>query len=121
VVDDELDGDGAAHGVFRGGGDGFVEGVGVQAVAVVEQGVERLQGGADVVELDLLGVEAAPAGLDVVLEFLGAFAGGVAVFMARAQMRRATRPITAYSGSMPLLKKKLRLGAKSSMRMPRER
>ena len=49
-------------------------------VAVVEEGVERLQGGADVVELDLLGVEAAAAGLDVVLEFLGAFAGAVAVF-----------------------------------------
>ena len=42
-------------------------------------------------------------------------------FMATAQMRRATRPITVYSGSMPLLKKKLRLGAKSSMCMPRAR
>ena len=42
-------------------------------------------------------------------------------FMAQAQMRRATRPITEYSGSMPLLKKKLRLGAKSSMRRPRLR
>ena len=40
---------------------------------------------------------------------------------ATAQMRRATRPITVYSGSMPLLKKKLRLGAKSSMCMPRAR
>lgn len=29
-----------------------------------------------------------------------------------APRRRATRPITTYSGSMPLLKKKLRLGAK---------
>ncbi len=36
-------------------------------------------------------------------------------------MRRATRPITVYSGSMPLQKKKLRLGAKSSMCMPRAR
>ena len=33
-------------------------------------------------------------------------------------MRRATRPITAYSGSMPLLKKNDRFGAKSSMCMP---
>ena len=41
--------------------------------------------------------------------------------IATAQMRRATRPITEYSGSMPLLKKKERLGAKSSMSMPRAR
>ena len=41
--------------------------------------------------------------------------------IATAQMRRATRPITVYSGSMPLLKKKLRFGAKSSMCMPRAR
>ena len=38
-----------------------------------------------------------------------------------AQMRRATRPITLYSGSIPLLKKNERLGAKSSMCMPRLR
>ena len=36
-------------------------------------------------------------------------------------MRRATRPITAYSGSMPLEKKNDRFGAKSSMCMPRAR
>ncbi|TLD45065.1 MAG: hypothetical protein FAZ92_02659 [Accumulibacter sp.] len=42
-------------------------------------------------------------------------------FIATAQMRRATRPITEYSGSMPLLKKNDRLGAKSSMCMPRAR
>ena len=41
--------------------------------------------------------------------------------MALAQMRRATRPITEYSGSMPLLKKNERLGAKSSIFMPRDR
>ncbi len=41
--------------------------------------------------------------------------------MARAQMRRATRPMTAYSGSMPLEKKNDRLGAKASMSMPRAR
>jgi hypothetical protein len=38
--------------------------------------------------------------------------------MAFAQMRRATRPITLYSGSMPLLKKKDKLPAKSSMERP---
>src|SRR3546814_4130884 len=66
LVDDHLDGDGAAHAFFGGRGDGFVVGVGVQAVAVVEQGVQGLQGGADVVELDLLRVQGAAAGLDVV-------------------------------------------------------
>jgi hypothetical protein len=30
--------------------------------------------------------------------------------MATAQMRRATRPITVYSGSMPLLKKNDQVG-----------
>ena len=38
---------------------------------------------------------------------------------AMAQMRRATRPITLYSASIPLLKKKLKFGAKSSIVMPR--
>ena len=41
--------------------------------------------------------------------------------MALAQIRRATRPITAYSGSMPLEKKKLRLGPNLSMSIPRLR
>ena len=41
--------------------------------------------------------------------------------MATAQIRRATRPITVYSGSMPLEKKNDRLGAKSSIAMPRAR
>src|ERR1700721_4838306 len=40
-------------------------------------------------------------------------------FMATAQMRRATRPITEYSGSMPFEKKNDKFGAKSSMCMPR--
>ena len=39
--------------------------------------------------------------------------------MATAQMRRATRPITEYSASMPFEKKNERLGAKASMAMPR--
>ncbi len=42
-------------------------------------------------------------------------------FIALAQMRLATRPITLYSGSIPLLKKKERLGAKSSIFIPRLR
>ncbi|MNY17210.1 hypothetical protein D3C86_1505130 [compost metagenome] len=38
-----------------------------------------------------------------------------------AQMRRATRPSTLYSGSMPFEKKNDRFGAKSSICMPRAR
>ncbi len=38
--------------------------------------------------------------------------------MATAQIRRATRPSTLYSGSMPLEKKNDRFGAKSSILMP---
>jgi hypothetical protein len=41
--------------------------------------------------------------------------------IAMAQIRRATRPSTVYSASMPLLKKKDRFGAKSSTFMPRAR
>jgi hypothetical protein len=41
--------------------------------------------------------------------------------MATAQMRRATRPMTEYSASRPLEKKNDRLGAKSSMSIPRAR
>lgn len=79
LVDDHLDGHGAAHAVFGGRGDGLVEGVGVQAVAVVEQRVQGLQRGADVVELDLLRVQAAAAGLDVVLHHLAAFVAAIAL------------------------------------------
>ena len=42
-------------------------------------------------------------------------------FMATAQILRATRPMTVYSGSSPLEKKKDRFGAKASMSMPRLR
>ena len=35
--------------------------------------------------------------------------------MATAQMRRATRPMTVYSGSMPFEKKNEKFGAKSSI------
>ncbi len=121
LVDDHLDRHRAAHGLLRRRRDRLVVGVGVQAVAVVEQRIKRLKCRADVVELYFLGVQAAARGLDVVLEHLAARPGAVEPRIARAQMRRATRPITAYSGSMPLEKKKLRLGAKSSINMPRLR
>jgi hypothetical protein len=79
AVDDQLDRHRAAHAVFRGRGDGLVEGVGVQAVAVVVDRDQRLQRGADVVELDLLRVQAAAAGLHVVLQLLAALVGAVLV------------------------------------------
>jgi len=41
--------------------------------------------------------------------------------IATAQIRRATRPITVYSGSIPFEKKKERLGANESIGMPRAR
>jgi hypothetical protein len=80
AVDDELNRHRTAHAVFGGRGDGFVEGVGVQAVAVVVDGDEGLQRGADVVELDFLRVQAAATGLDVVFEFLAALVRAVFFF-----------------------------------------
>ncbi len=41
--------------------------------------------------------------------------------MAFAHIRRATRPITEYSASIPLEKKNDRLGQNSSMCIPRDR
>ena len=55
------------------------------------------------------------------LSFLRALVASYLCFIALAQIRRATRPITAVLGSMPLEKKNDRLGAKSSIAMPRER
>ena len=62
-----------------GRGDRLVVGVGVQAVAVVVDGDQRLQRGADVVERHLLGVQRPARRLDVVLELLRALVGAVAV------------------------------------------
>ena len=52
----------------------------MQGVAVVVNRNQRLQGGADVVELNLLGVQRAARGLDVVFEFLAALVGTVFLF-----------------------------------------
>ena len=103
-------------------GDRFVKRVGVQAVAVVVDGDQRLQRGADVVELNLLRVQAAAAGLDVVFQLLAALVWR-RISRASPPPRCAarTRPSTVYSGSMPLEKKNDRFGAKSSMCMPRAR
>ena len=47
--------------------------------------------------------------------------GPSATICAFAHILRATRPITAYSGSIPFEKKKDKFGAKSSMCIPLER
>ena len=70
---------GAPHRFFGGGGDGLVVGVGVEGVGVVLNRQQSLQGGSDVVEVDLLRVKAASARLNVVLEFLTALVGPVHV------------------------------------------
>ncbi|MCW0416172.1 hypothetical protein NB689_001926 [Xanthomonas sacchari] len=79
LVDDHLDRHRAAHAFLGRRGDRLVVGVGVQAVAVVEQRVQRLQRGADVVELDLLRVQRTARGLDVVLHHLAALVAAVAL------------------------------------------
>ena len=57
LVDDELDRQSPANTLFGGRGDGLVVRVGVQAVAVVGEGEQGLQGRANVVELNLASVE----------------------------------------------------------------
>ena len=49
----------------------------MQAVAVIEQRVERLQGGANIVKADLLGVQTPSGGLNVVLQHLATRAGTI--------------------------------------------
>ena len=77
AVDDHLDRERATHRLLGRRRDRLVVGVGVQAVAVVGDRVERLQRSADVVELDLLSVQGATAGLDVVLQLLRALSGSI--------------------------------------------
>ena len=76
--DDHLDGQCPSHRLCPRCGDRLVEGVGVQAVGIVVDGAQCLEGGADVVEGHLLGVQGSPRGLDVVLELLGPLVGAVA-------------------------------------------
>jgi hypothetical protein len=101
--------------------DRLVVGVRVQAVGVVVDGGERLQRRADVVERDLLRVQAPARRLPVELELLAALVRAVLVAHRHRPDARATRPITEYSGSMPNEKKNERFGAKSSIAMPRAR
>lgn len=79
AVDDELYRHGAANRLFCRRGDGLVKCVGVQAVAVVVNSDQGLQGGADIVELNFLRMQTATACLYVVLQFLAAVIGAVLV------------------------------------------
>ena len=75
--DDHLHRHGAPHRLLGGRGDRLVIGVGMQRVAVVVDGHQRLERGADIVEVHLLGVQRTARGLDMVLEFLAAVVGAV--------------------------------------------
>src|SRR5207248_1208017 len=79
AIDDELNRDRAPYALLGRRGERLVVGIGVQAVAVVEQRIEGLQRRADVVEGDLARVQAPARGLHVVLEHLAARARAVAL------------------------------------------
>src|SRR5690606_171816 len=70
LVDDQLDGKRAPDGFFGRRGDRLVVSIRVQTVAVVIKRVERLQGRANVIELDFLCVQRTARSLDVVLQHL---------------------------------------------------
>ena len=77
--DDELDRDRPPHRLFGRRRDRLVERVRVQRIAVVEQRIQRLQRRTDVVEADLLRVQAASRRLNVVLQHLRARTRAVAL------------------------------------------
>ena len=61
---------------------------------------------------------------DVWMWYLSFWLRSLALYFSRTavlQIRRATRPSTAYSASIPFEKKNERLGAKASMSIPRLR
>lgn len=56
-VNDKLDCHRSSHRFLGGGRDGFIVGIGVQRIAVVVDGIQRLQRGTNVVEVDFLCVQ----------------------------------------------------------------
>jgi len=78
-VDDHLDRHGPAHRLLGRGRHRLVVGVRMERVAVVIDSHQRLQGGADIVEIHLLGVQRAARGLDMIFELLASFVGTVLV------------------------------------------
>src|SRR5690606_41118501 len=80
AVNDQLDCHGSAHRLFGRRGNGLVVGIGMQRIAVVVNGIQRLQGGTNVVEVDFLCMQGAAGGLNVILQLLGTIVAFVFVF-----------------------------------------
>mgnify|MGYP006872378541 CR=1 FL=1 len=97
---------------FLGAADQLDGGGDFAAVAFVEVGVHAYPRQATVVR--------PAAGLDVVLQHLAALIRTVALAHSARPEAAGTRPITVYSGSLSLLKKNERLGARSSIFMASE-
>src|SRR6185437_12629502 len=70
AIDDQLDGHRPSNALFRRGRDRFIIGVRMERIAVVIDRIQRLQRRPDVIEIDLLGMEAPPAGLYMIFQFL---------------------------------------------------
>ena len=69
-VDDELDCHRSSHTLLSWCGDRLIVSIGVKRIAVIVDGVKRLQRGSDIIEIDLLRVQTSAARLDVILEHL---------------------------------------------------
>ncbi|OQA04813.1 MAG: hypothetical protein BWY66_02864 [bacterium ADurb.Bin374] len=79
AVDDELDRHAAAHALLGRRRDRLIVSVRVKRVGVLVHGEKRLERGADVVELDLLGVQGAAARLAMIFQLLGPLVRVIAV------------------------------------------
>ena len=79
AVDDQLDCQSTTDRFIGRRGDRFVIRIGMQRVTVVIDRDQRLQRGADVIEIDFLRMQRAARGLDVVLQFLAALVRAILV------------------------------------------
>ena len=94
AVDDQLNRQRAAYGFISRRGDRFVVGIGMQRVAIVVNRNQRLQRGADVIEINFLCVQGTTRGLNVIFQFLRAVIR--AVFLAHGDGPQATRHSAEY-------------------------
>ena len=67
TIDDQLNGHSSSHTFFCWCGDGFIISVRMQAVAIVINGIQCLQGGTNIIEINFLRMQAATTGLNVIL------------------------------------------------------
>ena len=79
AADNELDGKCPTHGILTGSGNRLIVSIGVQTVAIVVHGYQRLQGSTDVIKAHLLSVQRPPGGLDVIFQFLATLTAGVTI------------------------------------------